>query len=216
MHKRHPVSNIGVYVNVLIYIFGSCWGSILCCFPGWTTLYGKSYWNPSLDVIGIHHWMSWNKEQAAARGQDDSRWDVLLVPLLGMRSSGTKGWPTWVVCGFLSMEGTSQWGHVSSHHQQNILAYLDPCTQECNIMSTIFSCYGRLSSGNMDISGVFMDDSAWRLWCPKQIPGLGQPSRLLGRQWLKSPTAWWWASGTHLHFSQIAWLITVLQVQCMF
>ena len=62
----------------------------------------------------------------------------------------------------------------------------------------------------MDISGVFMDDSAWRLWCPKQIPGLGQPSRLLGRQWLKSPTAWWWASGTHLHFSQIAWLITVL------
>ena len=46
--------------------------------------------------------------------------------------------------------------------------------------------------------------------CPKQIPGLGQPSRLLGRQWLKSPTAWWWAPGTHLHFSQIAWLITVL------
>ena len=42
-------------------------------------------------VIGIHHWMSWNKEQAAARGQGDSRLDVLLVPLLGIRSSGTKG-----------------------------------------------------------------------------------------------------------------------------
>ena len=46
--------------------------------------------------------------------------------------------------------------------------------------------------------------------CPKQIPGLGQPSRLLGRQWLKSATTWWWAPGTHLHFSQMAWLSTVL------
>ena len=63
------VLNTGVHVNVLIYIFGSCWGSILCCFPGWTTLYGKV----GQKVIGIHHWMSWNKEQTAARGQGDSR-----------------------------------------------------------------------------------------------------------------------------------------------
>ena len=76
---------------------------------------------------------------------------------------------------------------------------------------------GDFHGGNRDIAGVLMDDSAWRLWCPKQIPVLGQPNRLLGQKlylglgiWLKYSTSWWWVSGTHLHSSQITWLITVL------
>ena len=169
-------------------------------FPCWTSFIWQS-WSRWCVMFGIHHWMDWNKEQSDVKGQGDSRWDVLLVPLLGIRSSGTKGWPTWVVCAFISVEGTS-------HHEQNILAYLDPCTQECNSMSTIFSCYGWHSWWEKDIAGVFMDAGAWRLWCPKQIKGLGQPNLGLGIR-LKSPTSWWWASGTRLHSSQIPWLITV-------
>ena len=68
MHKRHPVLNTGVHVNVLIYLVHVV--ATFCvvflvgplCMAKWVK-----------KVIGIHHWMSWNKEQAAAGGQGDSR-----------------------------------------------------------------------------------------------------------------------------------------------
>ena len=152
--------------------------------------------------------MSLNKEQAAARGQGDSRWDVLLVPLLGIRSSGTKGWPTWIVCGFVSMEGTSQWGHVSSHHQP-IWIHAHKNVISCQLFSHVM--------GDFHLGIWIFLVFSWMLVpgdsdVPNKSQHLGSlaGSRLLGRQWLKSPTAWCWASGTHLHFSQIAWLITVL------
>ena len=71
MHKRHPVLNTGVHVNVLIYIIYLVHVGAPFCVIFLVGPLCMSKWVKK--VIRIHHWMSWNKEQAAARGQGDSR-----------------------------------------------------------------------------------------------------------------------------------------------
>ena len=104
MHKRHPVLNTGVHVNVLIYIFGLCLGLHSVLFSWLDHFVWQSGSRRLLESI-IGCLGTKNKQLQEVRVIADEMccwfpcWAYVVL---------TKGRPTWVVCGFMSVEGTSQ------------------------------------------------------------------------------------------------------------